>query len=129
VDDTIHYLTWFREELNRTGDRRAAIVAAYRRCATPTLQAALISGLGLSVFAFSTFTPTKQFGYLMLTILLAGVVAELVLLPALLAGPLGAVFQPARGERASSNAVRKVRLAFAAIRPQKERPLAEESKD
>lgn len=39
-------------------------------------------------------TPTKQFGYLMLTILLAGVVAELVLLPALLAGPLGRVFRP-----------------------------------
>jgi predicted RND superfamily exporter protein len=94
VDDTIHYLTWYREDLNRTGDRHAAILAAYRRCATPTLQAALISGLGLSVFAFSTFTPTRQFGYLMLTILLAGVVAELVLLPALLAGPLGSVFRP-----------------------------------
>jgi predicted RND superfamily exporter protein len=94
VDDTIHYLTWFREELHRTGDRRGAILFAYRRCATPTLQAALINGLGLSVFAFSTFTPTKQFGFLMLTILLAGAVAELILLPALLAGPLGSAFGP-----------------------------------
>jgi hypothetical protein len=97
VDDTIHFLTWFRDDLNRSGDRRAAIRAAYRRCGTPTLQAALINGLGLSVFAFSTFTPTRQFGYLMLTILLAGVVAELVLLPALLAGPLGVVFRPSGG--------------------------------
>jgi len=96
VDDTIHYLTWFREDLNETRDRRQAIVAAYRKCATPTLQAALISGLGLSVFAFSTFTPTQQFGYLMLTILIAGVVAELVMLPAILAGPLGAFFRPIR---------------------------------
>ncbi|MCC9605756.1 MMPL family transporter [Blastopirellula sp. JC732] len=94
VDDTIHYLTWFRESLDRTGDRNVAILAAYEHCATPTLQAALINGLGLSVFAFSTFTPTRQFGTLMLTILLAGVVAELILLPALLAGPLGSVFQP-----------------------------------
>jgi hypothetical protein len=54
----------------------------------------LISGLGLSIFAFSTFTPTQRFGYLMLTILFAGVVAELVFYPALLAGPLGAVFKP-----------------------------------
>jgi predicted RND superfamily exporter protein len=96
VDDTIHYLTWFREDLNHTGNRHLAIVGAYKRCATPTLQAALISGLGLSVFAFSTFTPTQQFGYLMLAILLAGVVAELVMLPALLAGPLGRVFRPAK---------------------------------
>lgn len=94
VDDTIHYLTWFRESLDRTGDRNAAILSAYEHCATPTLQAALINGLGLSVFAFSTFTPTRQFGTLMLTILIAGVVAELVLLPALIAGPLGGVFRP-----------------------------------
>ena len=58
------------------------------------LSEALINGLGLSVFALSTFTPTKQFGFLMLTILLTGGVAELVLLPALLAGPLGRVFRP-----------------------------------
>ncbi len=100
VDDTIHYLTWFREDLNRTGDRHQAILSAYQRCATPTLQAALISGLGLSVFAFSTFTPTQQFGYLMLTILLAGVVAELVMLPAILAGPLGWAFRPTKSKSA-----------------------------
>jgi hypothetical protein len=94
VDDTIHYLTWFRDELTRTHDRRQSILAAYRRCAAPTLQATFINGLGLSVFAFSNFAPTKQFGYLMLSILVAGVVAELILLPALLAGPLGKVFRP-----------------------------------
>jgi predicted RND superfamily exporter protein len=96
VDDTIHYLTWFRHDLDESGCRHSAILSAYSHCATPTLQAALINGLGLAVFAFSTFTPTKQFGFLMLTILIAGVVAELVLLPALLAGPLGRVFQPTR---------------------------------
>ena len=94
VDDTINYLTWFRDDLKVSGDRNTAILAAYRRCALPTLQASLINGIGLSVFALSTFTPTKQFGFLMLTILIAGVVAELILLPALLAGPLGAVFEP-----------------------------------
>jgi uncharacterized protein len=94
VDDTIHYLNWFREELDRTGDRNAAILATYRHCATPTLQAAIISGLGLSIFALSTFTPTQRFGILMLAILWTGMIAELVFFPALLAGPLGAVFKP-----------------------------------
>lgn len=94
VDDTIHYLAWFRGDLASYGNRPLAILCAYRRCAMPTLQTALVNGLGLSVFIFSTFTPTRQFGFLMLTILLAGVVAELVMLPALLAGPLGRAFDP-----------------------------------
>jgi predicted RND superfamily exporter protein len=94
VDDTIHYLNWFREELDRVGDRKKAILAAYKHCATPTLQAAIISGLGLSVFAISTFTPTQRFGVLMLVILWLGAVAELIYFPALLAGPLGLVFRP-----------------------------------
>jgi hypothetical protein len=94
VDDTIHFLSWFRGNVLKMRDRKAAIVASYRQCGTPTLQAACISGLGLSVFAFSTFTPTQRFGWLMLTILIAGVIAELVLLPAILAGPLGRVFEP-----------------------------------
>lgn len=94
VDDTIHFLSWFRGNVLELKDRRAAIIASYKQCGTPTLQAACISGLGLSVFAFSTFTPTQRFGWLMLTILVAGVIAELVLLPAILAGPLGCVFDP-----------------------------------
>ena len=103
VDDTIHYLARYREELDHYGDRNKAIVATYRHCAVPTLQAAMISGLGLSVFAFSTFTPTQRFGWLMLTILIAGVISELVMLPALLAGPLGRVFQPMSAQRSLAN--------------------------
>ncbi len=92
VDDTIHFLTWFRLSLDKDGDRHAAILSAYRHCATPTMQATLVNGLGLSIFTFSSFVPTKQLVLLMLVILFAGAIAELLLLPAILAGPLGAVF-------------------------------------
>jgi len=101
VDDTIHFLTWFRVSLNESGDRMTAIRSAYHHCATPTAQATLVNGLGLSVFMVSTFSPTKQFGYLMLVILFAGAIAELLLLPALLAGPLGKVFKPSVRVRSS----------------------------
>ena len=94
VDDTIHFLAWFRQDLARLRDRMLAVEAAYGRSAAPTLQAALINGLGLSVFATSSFTPTQRFGWLMLAILVAGVVAELVMLPALLFSPLGNAFRP-----------------------------------
>jgi uncharacterized protein len=93
VDDTIHYLAWFRKDLDDGMDLRSAIVHSYKKCATPALQAACISGIGLSVFSLSTFTPTQRFGWLMLMILIAGVVAELILLPSILAGPLGAIFE------------------------------------
>jgi multidrug efflux pump subunit AcrB len=93
VDDTIHYLAWFREDFEKLHDRNEAVVSAYTRCATPTLQSALINGLGLSVFAVSSFTPTARFGWLMLTILVAGVIAELVMLPSLLFSPLGKAFR------------------------------------
>ena len=106
VDDTIHYLTWYRQDFERLGDRHQAILAAYSRCALPTMQAAAISGLGLSVFALSTFTPTQRFGYLMLSILVCGVVAELIMLPALLAGPLGRFCDPRPSRKAKAKAGR-----------------------
>lgn len=94
VDDTIHFLTWFRDGIAQGMDRRQAILEAYRRCAPAMTQTTLIGGLGLAVFAFSTFTPTQCFGVMMLTLLLAALVGDLIFLPALLAGPLGRYFCP-----------------------------------
>ena len=92
VDDTIHFLTWFRSGLRSGLDRREAIFEAYRRVAPAMTQTTIIAGLGLSVFALSTFTPTQRFGTLMLTLLIAALVGDLIFLPALLASPLGRVF-------------------------------------
>jgi len=89
VDDTLHYLTWFRRGLNLGYDHKQAAIFAYRRCATAMTQTTLVAGLGLAVFAFSTFTPTQRFGVLMLVLLGAALVGDLVFLPALLTGPLG----------------------------------------
>jgi predicted RND superfamily exporter protein len=92
VDDTIHFLTWFREGLRRGLDRREAIFVAYKHVAPAMTQTTIIGGLGLSVFALSTFTPTQRFGTLMLSLLGAALVGDLIFLPALLASPLGRIF-------------------------------------
>jgi len=92
VDDTIHYLTWFRRGLDKGLDRKGAVLMAYERCATAMTQTTLIAGLGLAVFAFSTFTPTQRFGMLMLTLLAAALVGDLIFLPAMLSGPFGKLF-------------------------------------
>lgn len=96
VDDTIHYLTWFRDGLNQGWERKRAALWAYERCATAMTQTTLIGGLGLSVFAFSSFTPTQRFGVLMLTILAVALVGDLIFHPALLTGPLGGLFRGSR---------------------------------
>jgi len=93
VDDTIHYLTWFRRGLDQGLDRKGAVMMAYERCATAMTQTTLIGGLGLSVFMFSTFTPTQRFGVLMLTMLFAALIGDLIFLPAVLSGPAGWFFR------------------------------------
>lgn len=92
VDDTIHYLNWYRKGLSMGLTRISAIRMAYDRVATAMTQTTLIGGFGLSAFAFSTFTPTQRFGVLMLILLVAALIGDLILLPAILAGPLGRFF-------------------------------------
>ena len=70
-----------------------------------------VIGLGLSMFAFSSFTPTMRFGALMVALLTAGLVGNLCFLPALLCGPLGGAIEAsirrrmARQERRAPAAV------------------------
>jgi len=94
VDETIHFMSWFRAGARLGLSRIDSIMYAYRRVAPAMTQTTIVGGLGLSVFALSTFTPTQRFGTLMLTILTSGILGELIFLPALLASPLGKLFMP-----------------------------------
>jgi hypothetical protein len=94
VDDTIHFLSWLRRGLDSGLSRHDALIQTYRRVGPAMTQTTLVGGLGLFVFALSTFTPTQRFGTLMLVLLMAALIGDLVFLPALLAGPLGKLFKP-----------------------------------
>lgn len=94
VDDTIHFMSWFRRGLKAGHSRQNAILLAYRRCGAAMIQTTLICGLGMLAFTFSTFGPTSGFATLMITMLAASLVGDLVFLPAMLAGPLGRMFEP-----------------------------------
>jgi uncharacterized protein len=89
INNTIHFLTWFRRGVKMGLDRVQSVILAYERCAPAMIQTTLIAGLGLTVFAASTFVPTQQFGCLVISMLTAALVGDLLVLPALLAGPLG----------------------------------------
>jgi predicted RND superfamily exporter protein len=95
VDDVIHFLLWFRRGIERGLTRGGAVLLAYDHCARPMCQSWAILGLGLAVLLFSSFVPNRQFGAAMVALLTVGLIGNLMFLPALLAGPLGAVI--ARG--------------------------------
>ncbi len=116
VDDTIHFLTWFRQNLDAGMNRLEAIRATYRRVGPAMTQTTIVGGLGLFVFALSSFTPTQRFGTLMLMMLLAALVGDLLFFPAILAGPLGRFFK-ARSPRTSDGPAAATSTALASPAP------------
>ena len=67
---------------------------AFDRCAGAMVQSTVICGLGLLVFALSSFVPTSRFAWMMAAMLGTALIGDLLFLPALLAGPLGRYFEP-----------------------------------
>ena len=92
VDDVVHFMLWFRRGIADGLDRRQATMLAYKGCARAMYQSWGVIGIGLSVFSLSPFGPTQRFGHMMLAMLTIALVGNLVLMPALLSGPLGALF-------------------------------------
>jgi len=92
IDDTLHFLTFFRVARGRGLTPRLAIAEAYQHCATAMVQSSLINGLGLLIFALSPFVPTARFAWMMLFLLMLALLADLLILPAMLLSPLGRYF-------------------------------------
>lgn len=98
VDDTVHLLTWFRRGLDQGMTRREAVVNAFRLCSGAMVHTSLICAGGLIVFALSSFVPILHFAWLMVFLLGSALLGDLILLPAILVGPLGRCFEKKRAE-------------------------------
>jgi len=92
VDGTIHFLSWFRREVRSGRSRSVAIEYVYRHCGRALTQTTIVCALGLLVYCVSGFVPARRFSWMLLLLLLAAMVGDLILLPALLVGPLGKLF-------------------------------------
>lgn len=93
VDDTIHFLTWYRRGVDDSRSRIAAIRYAFDHCAKPMIDTTLICGFGVAAFMFADFMPTVRFSRLLFVLLFAALIGDLFLLPAILAGPAGSLFR------------------------------------
>ena len=92
VDDAAHFITWFRFGVAKGLNHKDATIYAYRNASLAMAQSSVIVGFGLLVFALSSFVPTQRFGLLMFVLLTLGLFADLVLMPAIVAGPMGKFF-------------------------------------
>ncbi len=85
VDDTIHYLTKYREELKKHHYRvRKAVITALRETGISMFYTSVVLFFGFLVFMSSSYGSTKALGGLVSFTLLMAMFSNLLLLPALL---------------------------------------------
>jgi uncharacterized protein len=85
VDNTIHYVHRYREEIALDGDPWAAIARCHGSIGRALYYTSITIVLGFSVLALSAFIPTILFGLLTGLAMTAALLANMTLLPVLLA--------------------------------------------
>ncbi|MCU0710132.1 MAG: MMPL family transporter, partial [Pirellula sp.] len=96
VDDTLHFVCWYFDEIKSGCSRIEAVQNTFAGCTRAMIHTTLISCGAMLPFLFASFVPTQQFAKLMIVMLSLALVADLVLLPAILVSPLGAWITKAR---------------------------------
>jgi hypothetical protein len=83
VDDTIHYFSEFNVQLRATGDQERAILNVVRTVGKPIVYSALALTAGFAITCLSNFQPIRHFGILASATVAIGLVAELLITPAM----------------------------------------------
>lgn len=87
VDNTIHFLAKYRQELKITGwDIRKSVVMALKETGVSMLYTSVVLFFGFGIFTLSGFGGTVALGVLVSLTLLVAVTSNLILLPSLLTG-------------------------------------------
>ncbi|MCK5729525.1 MAG: MMPL family transporter, partial [Draconibacterium sp.] len=87
VDNTIHFLAKYRQELNVTNwDIKKSVILALRETGVSMLYTSVVLFFGFGIFAISSFGGTQALGVLVSLTLLVAVTSNLILLPSLLFG-------------------------------------------
>lgn len=85
IDDTIHYLAKFRQELQTKGQNiKPAVLSALKETGISMFYTSIILFFGFGIFTLSNFGSTVALGTLVSLTLLVAMFSNLVLLPALL---------------------------------------------
>ena len=85
VDDSIHYIHRFREEFEQDGNFWMSIRRCHNSIARAMYYTSVTVVLGFSILALSNFIPTIYFGVLSGLAMITALIANLMLLPVLIA--------------------------------------------
>ncbi|HOZ39797.1 MAG TPA: MMPL family transporter [Flavobacteriales bacterium] len=84
VDDAIHYLSKYRQELNAGNTIRTSVLLALREAGVSMMYTSIVLFCGFSLFMFSDFGGTQALGLLVSFTLLVAMFTNLIILPSLL---------------------------------------------
>ncbi|MBE0492387.1 MAG: MMPL family transporter [Sulfurospirillum sp.] len=84
VDDTIHYIHRFYEELQKDGNHSLAMQRSHESIGYAMYYTTFAIVLGFSILMLSNFVPTVYFGLLTVLVMIAALLGALLLLPRLL---------------------------------------------
>jgi hydrophobe/amphiphile efflux-3 (HAE3) family protein len=84
VDDSIHFLFRFREEMKRSGDVEESVIRTFEGTGRAIVITSILIVAGLSVLLFSDFVPTRRFAELTSVTMIGALIGVLLLLPACL---------------------------------------------
>lgn len=84
VDDSVHFITWWRDERGRTGDPMAALRSAFLVKGPPILCTSLVLAAVFALFMVFSFPPVRHFGLLCSAAFVGALLSTLAFLPALL---------------------------------------------
>lgn len=94
VDDTVHFLTRFQEEMPHCSSRKEAIRKTFQAVGTSMLMTSMVLVVGLATVTLSDMREQRIFGHMGVLTMLTAMVGDLLILPALLA----VYARPAPGE-------------------------------
>lgn len=100
VNGTLHYLTWVQLGMRKGQTRREAIISALAHCGPAMWQTSATVALGLLVLLPAELLLISRFGWLMASMIGVALLSDIILIPQLLAGPLGYFFEPAKKQPA-----------------------------
>ncbi|VAX37612.1 FIG00929846: hypothetical protein [hydrothermal vent metagenome] len=103
VDGTLHLLTWFKSGIKEGFSRQKSIAQALAHCGPVLVQTSLIISVGLLTLYPSELLLIQRFSWMMACMIASALVADIIFLPALLAGPLGSMIESTIQKQASSS--------------------------
>ena len=93
VDGTLHLMTWFQQLIRDGVPKQEAVAKALEHCGPALWQTSAAIGFGMLTLYPVELLLISRFGWIMCGMIFAALWGDVILLPSLLAGPLGSILE------------------------------------